>query len=264
MGIRLAGQPLILATKELCAWVEQRVPLDRGIPSPAPMWPGPTLASASVASPRATRPMPKPRLGSFYWPTGISRPAMGWFPCSSGLIGPIREAAGGDSGSTPITLEMWSDGLASAEVLSTDVTLLRVIPLTQFGVNDLVLLAVVDRRYFLQMTPMSDPGIPAHGTTGGPDWSALATQLAGDLGIDLDVPTIPAAYLQPDPSLNLAGAPAAMVLDSVAANIGMRVVAKYSGKFVLMNAQDSITARQADDASRPARSLVAGGDYFSG
>lgn len=178
----------------------------------------------------------------------------------------------------------------AADQLSLTMTLLRVVPLSavptdpdatpaeQAARNNLVMLVLVDPRYYWGAIPCPDFGIQPYGAynassgsdSGGdagdpPTWSDVIGQVADALGITLDLPDIDPAYLSPDPGWNQPGAPGGAMLDALLANVGLRLVAHYDGTFTVQDWQDAMDARQADDASDAgqARMLRAGGDQFA-
>ncbi len=169
------------------------------------------------------------------------------------------------------------------EDLTTDVVVLRWLPLARLAVaapagdeggnaagagaasaadailRNCYLCMVVDDRWRWNQVACPDFAI-------GPDaspavtWAACFAAVAGALGIDLPMAAVPAAYLSPDESLNLAGQPAGMVLDALARNVGCRVSRDYDGTVRCLTYAAALALRQADEDGHPDRPLQGGGD----
>ena len=281
MPLLLAGEALPLPTVEMCKWVRENIPIEKAVPFLDRAWPGSLLASRGIAHrsrPRAPRSI---ELNTLNWPTGADRFALGFFFCSAEIASKIRNTANGPAGLTsdPILLEMSAEGQASAEKLSAQVMLLKIIPLTSIPIGDFrdsnnpVLLVVVDDRYAWQTVPCPDFGIPAYGqslppSSGGtsatvPRWQDLLDMCAQTLGVAFVVDPIQKSYLSPDPSLNVSGAPLGIVLEAIVRNNGCRLSRAFDGTIRIIAYDTSDKIRLADQAANPLRSVRAGGNWFA-
>ncbi len=298
MPISLAGVELLTPSKALCSWVERTIPVGEAFPWLQPSAGFPSLDTTTLGVPGYRMPTTF-RVNEFVWPQGASRWAYGAFLASADQAEQVRAAANGKGGSTstPIVLTLATPGQPSGEALQVSLTLLRVVPMTQFvatnngtptalddfAPNNIMLLVVVDARYFWQHTGCPDFGIMPYGSSnplsvsdpnspnyGGTvpvpvRWRICFKKCEAALGATINVDPIPNAYLFPDPAFNLAGMPIGPVLDALCANTGLRFVANYDGTFAAQSVTYATAARQTDDTSATgqARSLRAGGDGFA-
>lgn len=266
MPLSLAGVSLIAPGPKVFEWIGRNIPVEDACPWGVRAWPGPELAG--VAFPSATAVPRRLKVSSLWWPTG-SRFAYAHMLADGRAVEQIRAAAnGGDgAGSNPITLHMSSGAGDSAEAMETDLTLLRVVPLSQVPAEDddhppsnMYLLTLVDARYYWQSAPAPDFKIKV--ADASVTWADCFAMLGEALGIAIEVDPIDPAYLYPDVSLNAPGASCAVLLDACAANVGKRVVRKLDGRVMVMGFDASQQVRQADDQAHPGRRLKAGGDWY--
>lgn len=268
--IRLAGVELSHPIREVRDEIERRIPLADAYPWLHRAWPGPRLVNLTV--PTGFKPAESVRLGRFVWPRGASRWAYGHFLATSNQVRGVREVAYGKGGiqQNAVSLELSSPGLASQEVVETDVYVLAPVPLVRVAkdeketeyFNGLYLITVVDERFYWWEKPTPDFAIdPAS----PPTWKTLVNKCRDALGLtDIDIVTdIDEGWLRPSPRLNLVNERIPPVLDAIAYNVGRRVVRTLNGEVRLETYDDAVSTFNGDKVAHKARSPVAGGDCFT-
>jgi hypothetical protein len=278
--LSLAGIPLLAPDKSHKEWIRANIPVSQATGYLERAWPGSLLSTRGVAF-RSRPSLPREvMINRFRWPEGADRFFLAFVLASANQVNQIEPLANGDDGNstTPITLAM--NNPESLETFETQVTLLKIAPLSQIPVqgnnfnNNFYILTIVDMRYYWQFTPCPawTTPIPFYGASisismGGlglpvPTWQSLINDCASALDVTITNSTIPTAYLSPDPSLNLAGAPIGLVLQAIADNLGFRFVAKLDGTFAMQNYTDAQAAALLDSQVNPDRTIRAGGQLF--
>lgn len=271
--ISISGQVLSAPTAQNVALAEARLPRENVWAFVNRAYPG--FGLAGVTWPTGYRPLPRPKLNSFYWPSGASRWACGLFLVHSldlegGESGPgIHEAAFGADGDqiNRVTLKMATEDQTgeTSETLSASVYCLPPIPLARLlgagGTPDNAgyLLTVVDQRYYWWWVQTPDFLISE---TAGKTWSDLYAQCGTALNVSIGNDDINAAYLQPSRAINLTYEVIPPVLDAIAYNVGQRVVCTYDGSVLTQNFDTAKAARAQDDEDNPDRAYLCGGDWY--
>lgn len=185
-------------------------------------------------------PDPAPRLNSLYWPTGASRWARGYFLCDDPTKKLIVQRAhtrsslaSSAASSIPLQLKM---GDPKEIYLATNMYLLSPRPVAPVRTNkQLWLLPLVDARYWWQFLNAGDLAFEVPAT-----WDNIYTTLASAITTAINVSTIPAAYLGPDPQeLSRRYDNVAVLLDAVAHSVGHRIVRWLDGVVRSINAASS-------------------------
>ena len=222
MQLTFAGQNLLLEDPEGAVqnWLDTYIPIeDLRIVS---RWLRMSWNSFNTVYPNYSDP-PRPKLNTWYRPTGASRWAFGLFLTNTAGKNAIQSAIGSTNAAG--TLRAISDTLGAR---SWQAYMLPPHPVSaDIGYSDdLWIIPLVDERWYWQF-------IDAGGAmlTDSSTWSALFASLATALGITLNVDTIPAAYGTPNVEVLNAGnrtnAPA--ILDAAAHSVGQRVLLQYLG-----------------------------------
>ncbi len=262
MSLSYADVPLGLPPPALARWVARSL-------DPSHVWEFPdgwwnTRNTGDVDY----RPMPprRPiRLNRLAWPAGASRFSVGHFLVDQGQLDSIRAvcfAADADTGVetyVSATLVM-GDGTNEIE---TDLWMLPARPLQQIEATGLYLLTLVDERYFWWFRAGS-PEI-VEGTT---TWAGLYGQIAEMLDVEIEVDTIPAAYLKPNDTLALQYEPLPTLLDAVAYAVGQRITRALDGTVRAWNADNArdqmlenlATVNVAEDVDKDAGGVFRLGD----
>ncbi|MBX6311852.1 MAG: hypothetical protein IRY99_02865 [Isosphaeraceae bacterium] len=274
--LSLGGITLRTPTVELSDWVARHFPLPRLFPvGPTRSWPGLALGRSSWPTTGPAAPL---RLGCFVWPTwGASRFAYGLFLATREDYEAIAEQAfqSGPDQTQSVPLVLSAPPTETPEIadetVEVAVYVLPGIPLSplpespwrDLPVNVPYLVPVVDQRYYWWYRNTGDLAIGASGDNPW-SWAGLVDALANRLGIKIayNEKEIDTKFGTPHRALSFASEVLPPVLDSVAANLGLRLVAKFDGSFVLESADSSRARRAADDAAHPTRQVLAGGDAF--
>ena len=134
--IRLAGVELSLPDSATCAVIERRIPMNDAYPWLLRSWPGPRQLNLTL--PLGYKTAEPVRLGRFVWPRGASRWAYGHFLATSNQVKAVREVCYGKGGleQIAVSFELSSPGLASEEVVSTDVYVLAPLPLIRIAKDE--------------------------------------------------------------------------------------------------------------------------------
>lgn len=214
----------------------------------------------------ARRDPPLVRVGEWHYPTGTSRWSVFRMLATSNMYKAMLAAT---TGQKPQTLSMQAvpdapnpnSYQASNYLINSSMYMLPGRPLNEFGgtFDGLYLVTLVDERYWFQYSPVK---VQPTGTT---TWSALITQLANALGITVTTSTIPVAYgtgPEPDSQLWVRVGNAGILLDTVAASIGMVVARNLDGTYKLQSPTDAIAAVTTNRGDGAKVVRVAGGDLF--
>ena len=177
------------STPEIEAWIDQNIPLDSVLVD------SPFRSYVPIAR-QAAKPMPKPRIGSVYWPSGADRFAVGYFLVS---VRTVRLIFPGTYRPTPKPLLIGQTSEDSLfRVVLPKMYALPPIGLSVFGgTMDAYLLVLVDERYYWRWkvwTPgcISYMGFPNGNGTGfghTMPWSDFTGTCAGQLTISVETPT---------------------------------------------------------------------------
>jgi hypothetical protein len=275
----LDKQPLALPERDLIRYVRENIdPREVEQFSLQRSWTGPNAAPlGNFIHHRRDRPI---ELNRLYWPSGAVNWGYGYFHATQDDIDAIGADTWGSNGDTtsPITLYMDSPGQRSqgsstsgqgspgGETLTLSLYALPPVPLAQIAdasgqplVNNVFIIPLVSKRYFWQYKPLPVLGI----LNGGTSWTALFGQVSNALNEPLTIDMIEPEYLMADALLNvMAGDSAALLLDTCAFNVSMRVVEWYDGTIQVMGTDTARKVRQQDDSLFRDRTLRAGGSVF--
>jgi len=185
--------------------------------------------------------------GVLYWPTGATRPA--WFTAvvNQTQADAIRDAVTCQTDPYPLVLQ---DGRTD-KIITAQMYLLPFRPINQLGddVTDGWLLTLTDQRFYWYWKTGSIGTKPS-------SWTGLYSTIADLLGIAITPDTVDSGYSVPSKKWVGYLRPLATVLDSVAAQIGQRVVVGLDGTVSTVN---WTTAQTNFNAQADAVKLVAGG-----
>jgi hypothetical protein len=197
------------------------------------------IGDTHVGLPFANYPAPPPlALNQLYWPTGASRWAIGYFLMAKEDLDELGTS------SSSFALEM-ND--VDDDAFSITLYILESRPISAGDEDQLVLLTLVDERYWWQFKSIGDVSEPA-------SWSAAFASI----GL-VTAPTVSADYLIPDATeIARRYENAAVLLDAMAASVGQRVVRKFDGTTEVVTAATSTTrlTSQIDAADKIAGGMV--------
>jgi hypothetical protein len=194
---------------------------------------------------------PRWRLNSLWWPTGASRFAVGLFMTTLDGANKIKARVGSDfSGGLEI-----SDGKNS---LAFSMYLLQPRPIGAVATdNPVVLIPLVDKRYFWQWSKMGQMFVNPTTT-----WAQVSAKIVEGLGgATVERPT-PTGYENPDWSeWDRFHENAAMGLDAYAASVGQRFVATYKANYKCQKPGDA-AGDAKKNLDRFKKQYVAGGELL--
>lgn len=167
---------------------------------------------------------PKIKIGSLFYPVGMTRWAEYWGLVNKEQLSNIVSRLDSNYAGTFV---MQTDDYNK---IQTTLRMLPPKPLTQFDdsrVDELYILCLVDERFHYQGAGSGD----ASGST----WAGLMGDIATNMGISLSVNAVDSAYLKPDPNSQLYNARlnenGAMCLDVCAYNVGHVIYRSMLGAF---------------------------------
>jgi len=267
MSLTYAGVPLLLEDPghELQAWLQRSLPLEDlrlfGT-EPVALREGRHGArgsdsrySVGLATPNSASGPPRLKINTLWVPTGASRWSQGLFLCSGANLVNITSLLASD-GSAPLKLIQEQAGGDVITTLSLQYRKYLLPPRRLayvIGQQALWLLPLVDKRYFWQWRDFDYQTLDADTT-----WESLIEYLLTALGLDDDdedtdtepsegssgYDTIPDAYQAPDAvELTRHHENAAVLLDAVAASVGMRVVFNPASETVTLENAASAAAK---------------------
>lgn len=203
------------------------------------------------------------KVGEWFYPVGATRWSVfrGVMPSSH-----IKEVLRITGGRTAATFEIQAEPespsvkASSNHIIQTSMRMLPTKPIGEHGdgFDGLHLVTLVDERYYWQLCPFT------YHSADDRSWLGLANALATKLGITLTIPSIPAAYTDPEVDSDLwsNGVPASILLDSLAVNVGMSVVRKFDGTYELMTDAQSKTTVDTNLAQIGDNARRGGGNSF--
>lgn len=254
MSCTYGGIPLSIPTPEAIAWIELNV-----TPEELLLFAPPAAAGRSVWAREHPLPLPPVSPGKLFYPMcGAGNFAVGYFLASDAQLAQIRPlhvAQLGTPSSHGLTLYLSSpDGEANG-VLQTDLWMLPPRPLVQYpGQNGLWLLTLVDDRYYLTTTTSTGSITVNPGVT---TWASLFAALAANTGVSVTVDAISPTYLFPSDSLKARKDPYATYLDTLALNVGHRIVRHWNGT---LRSMGNAASQAIQDTNRTAvKKLMSGG-----
>jgi hypothetical protein len=226
--ITYGGIALNLDTPEITAFLDDYLPLsDARWTTPQRVYPGPRLLSASRPVHNVNR--PALALGQWFYPVGMSRWSEVHLIVTETNYSQILAAAFDQDGNPVANTLSWTQ---NGIEIATQMYVLDIRPIARMASQPPVwVLSLVDERYYFNFTPLT---LTIGNTT---QWSDLVTDITTALDITATQDTIPAAYLQPEPDSDLQASSenAAILADTVAANVGVRWVRELSGTYYLQN-----------------------------
>lgn len=226
MTISYANTPLSAGTAEEAAWIKRYADPSFIAEFAERTWPIQSMGGGGL---RGHLPQAPVRIGVFSWPKHASRFATAYYLATDSQVAAIQGVIQSDTGQAFGTLEL-ADGKRS---VSTQMWMLPVRPIHQIaGAKGLNLVTLVDERFFWWFR--SGNILVSEGTT---TWAVLLAEIAGALGITLTVDTIPGAYLLPGGMSQSRYEPLPMLLDTVAALVGLVIVRGLDGSVYAMNAR---------------------------
>ncbi len=206
------------------------------------------------------------KVGDWYYPNNASRWSVFRGLMTSTMYKTALAATGGYQAATfvmkaaPVAPDN-PNGVALPYTLTTSMFMLPGRPLAEHGAGfaGVYLITLVDERYYWQGSPVS---LTVRAWT---TWDDLIDELGTALGVSIDYSPIESVYGKPEPDSQLwcRSAPAPLLLDAVAANLGRVVVRRLDGTVLLLTYAESADQSQANRG--PAKTVVrfAGGDIFS-
>lgn len=225
-------------------------------------YPGRDFGALAHLTKVQNEPGPKLRVGEYYYPNGARKWSYFRGLATSSQVKAMVAATQG----SPATFLMNSQpqgGGTRTYGISTSLYLLPPRPLgEQAGQFDgLYLVTLVDERWHWQFKPVDLS--PDSSST----WASLIATVATALGASVTYSSISSAYGTPEPDSQLWArqAPAALLLDTLAANVGMTVVRNYDGTYKLYTTAESLALSQTsrrDSSGRIVRLM--GGDSAGG
>lgn len=187
------------------------------------------------------------RVGTLRWPVGAARFAVGHFLASQEQVDALAHV-NASNGAARLVLD---DGRTA---MQTDLHLLPPRPIDQIeGASGLYLLTLVDER-FLWWWKQADITIVQGVTT----WGDLFDQVAGGLGIGLNVGQIAPVYGFPPGDLTLKKGSLVMMLDAVCYCTGLRLVRDLDGSVYAMDLDTAQTRLAANLAAFESRKTAGG------
>jgi hypothetical protein len=207
-------------------------------------WPGSHLSGLPFRA-WIDRPI---EIGVLSWPTGASR-----FACYHGIVDSVQLAAIRSqvfvgSAINPLPLVI-SDGL---HTLTASMWMLPPRPLAAIpGTVQQWLLTLVDDRFGWWFKSAA--------ITVGSSWTGLISSIASALGVSIAVDPIPAAYLTPPAQLTQLYESLPVLLDAVAASVGLRIVRRYDGTVLAQNAANGLSQAATNQIQSPPWPKRAGG-----
>ena len=201
------------------------------------------------------------KLGSLNWPTSASQWASGHFLVYETEAEAIKSACWPSSSTyQPADLVMsWEEdeytdgqvtGTTTVDSITASMYPLPLRPITGVGEQVLYLLTLVDKRYFW-WSKNTGAYQAVDGTT---TWESVYSDWSTLLGVTVTPDTIPAAYLDPTSILALQYAPLPPWLDTLAYQVGQRIVVQLDGTVAAKNASST--------APSSANGTMAGGEYL--
>lgn len=275
MGITYAGQALLLGDPEhvLQEWLDRCLALDdlrmfsahMSLTQPAAVCTRnqPRSGASShvgLALPNWPAP-PRPKINTLWWPvTGASRWAVGFFITNTAGLTSIRSSLDSNNKGT-LSVE------ANGQTVTAEMFLLQPRKLTANSDDCLWLLPLVDKRYFFQFLDTSTlKSALANNDTGTwTTWATLLAAIAAQVPGTFTYPAVPAAYKYPDPTeLTRQYENLGVLLDAVATNVGMRVVASMEDDDLVMQEADTAAeAKLANDADTTVPILAGGTSSYT-
>lgn len=228
-----AGIPLSLATSPVALAIERAISPRDVVSFEETTWPGRNRLGWTVPGYLPSR--PPVRAGVLHWPRDASRFAVGYFLASDNQLSQIRSLLA-TQGYTrqPLVMSQEDQTRQTVQSITASLWMLPPRPLFQItGHNGLYLLTLVDDRYFWAARDANfDVDMPE-------SWSELMNAIATSLNVTLTADAITGAYLSAPKDLISHYESPSMLLDAVAYNTGLRIVANLDGSIV---AQDPVTA----------------------
>lgn len=272
--LTLAGVGVTHVGRDVRGVIDSWLTLDSVRPFVSRSWPGP--GTVFLSWPTGYRDWPPPlKLNHLWWPRDASRWAWGCYVIDNknGAADYIHDQAFGSDGTKvqPIKLHIESplatDGTLDESVDVTQMYVMAIIPMKRLlptgqdaSDRPMNLFVVADQRIFWWDVPCPEFNITEGGSV---SWRNLIDSCAQALGVgSIGTSKIPADYLQPSRALNLTNEPIPPVLDSIAYNLGMRVVVGYDGTVQMQNFSDAKAAFDKDWSNNPGRDgKVLAGDF---
>ena len=206
-------------------------------------------------------PIPNPRIGDFYYPTGATRWSVFRGLATSKQVKAMQDATVGGIAAL-FAMQQVPTGpnanLTASYTINTNLRMLPPRPLAEHagGLEGLFLVTLVDERYWWNNVVTLNPNDIS-------TWSSLLSTLATALGVSFSFGSIDAVYGQPDPDSQLwvSQENAAVLLDAVAFNIGRVFVRNLDGTYILRTAAEAVSTVTTNITDLTAR--TAGGNLFS-
>jgi len=194
---------------------------------------------------------PEWRINTLWWPTGAGRHAIGLFLASQSQLDQIVAATQSTAAKTLI-IDDGTTTRTNAGSVSTTMYLLPPVRVTNVtSAADCWLLCLVDERYFWQFKSTGDLTIDTETT-----WAQLFTLLGTALGVTINHNTLDAGFGRPDEvELLRKFDNAGLLLDAVAASVGLRVIRRTNG---------AVDAQFHDTAASSLASRLAISDFLLG
>jgi len=238
--------------------------------APPSQYPGRNLAAVARAYDVGPYPNATVRIGDYYYPTGAARWGVFRGLATSSMVKEMVALSFANATTTAKEFVMQAvpqlvNGANEIEyTVTTDLYMLPPRPLAEHGANfdGLFLVTLVDERWYWQYKSVSLS--PREGPVGRTSWNNLISTVATALGISLSA-TIADDYLYPEPDSQLfcREQNAAVVLDAIAANLGLTLVRKLDGTFSLLTNTASQTLVNSNRGTATDCIRTAGGDLFS-
>lgn len=245
--------------QKLASWINKNMPLntlrDRVICRNRPG------RSNALGYPLNPAPLPDIKIGSYFYPNGMTRWSEAWFLCTKTKLYEILSKLDSDKAGQFIMQH------ATNERVSETLRLLPPIALTELDsqAEEGYILPLVDERWHLQGRGTGDDSSYT--------WTGLFESLQTALGVTISAGTVDGAYMRPDPRSQLWNANlqenAAMLLDVIAFNlnhvvlrVGKNSYATVTPSSATSRHQSNLNNSQIKNATKRAGSSDRWGDYI--
>lgn len=232
-----------------------------------PTYPGRNLGAIARTKKSPDSPRPTVKAGEFFYPLGAARwSVFRMFATSTLTKAMVASCYTGGSSARPLVMSnlpiLPDDPSASNYSITTPMYMLppRCLGETGGGLDGLYLITLVDERWYWQWKQVTLGNLLTKDTT----WAELVSAIGTALGVSISGGSADPAYFQPEQDSQLwsNSENAAVLLDSVAANIGKVVVRALDGSYALLTNTESENIQDSNRGSATAVQRLAGGDMF--
>lgn len=235
MGVAFAGIDLIHPDPDgnIQAWLDDFLPISESRmildwPTPQNNFSiSPYYNGQDMPVPNWSKP-PRPKINSWYRPTGASRWSFGFFLADYARMQTILSAIGTNNAPQILTLDMFPTPGHSRSWGGCYLLPPHPVSASATDVAGLWILPIVDERWYWQFATAFETPIDATSPT-AKTWAQQFSEVAAGLGISLSVDTIPDQYLRPN-LFFINGTnwqSTAAMADAMAFSVGQRIIPQY-------------------------------------